>query len=528
MAEPPVESDRSTGWFGQLSETPLFAVLRRIQRQRLTGTLTISREDESRRLFFENGELRSANSSREEHRIGNHLVLWGYISQKELQDALALRRDNQARLDQILVEKGWVTRAVVDAEARRLMEQIVFSTLSWRKGDFCFVNSAGVIDSDIAFSLSVTEMIIEGIRRIPESEQFLASLGDLSSIPTSTENAMSDPASLRLSSEAAYLLSRIDGKTDARTLIQLAPGSRMVGAKILAALIYAGFVEMRLPQKGTAQGPSAPKDEGATFGSETPPVHREEKDEHREFVRNTYRRIDWLSHYDLLGISRNSSPEEIEEACQLRSRLFDPSLQQTPHLADCGRELNVLSQRLRLAREVVGNPSSRADYDRQIDEAHPVILDASMDDTQTRKRRTASAAKLRAWTASRCYEKAKELIEKKDFFPAIQMLSEAVHFVPDSAEYRYLLGTALLKNRMRKQNALDHLQEAARLDPSRADIQASLAGAYLDKGSPQEALGCARRARELDPSNETYGDLERRIEEALQIPRPEGEQESST
>jgi len=516
MSEPSLDSEASTGWFGRLSETPLFEVLRRVQRQRLTGTLTVSKEDQSRRFYFQDGELRTANSSREEHRIGASLVCWGYITRQELEQALAKQRETQERLDQILVESGLITRAVMDAEARRLMEQIVFSTLSWREGDFHFLNNAGRVDPDVAISLPVTEMIMEGIRRIPESEQFLATLGDLSNIPTCVENPAVQAESPRLPPEAAYFLSRIDGKTDAHTLLKLSPDSRMAGAKILSALVYCGLVEMRRPPVEARR--AAPHAHGAAPKAAQPvtPSVSVNREQHRDFVRDTYRRIDWLSHYDLLGIPTNATREEIEDAYRVRSCLVDPALRSRPDLADCGRELDVLSGRLRAARDTLLNPAAREAYGQKIQEAPSFLAEGA-----NGRRSPAPSAKIRQWTASQNYQKAKQLIEAKDFFPAIQMLIEAVHFVPDSPEYRYVLGVALLRNPLWRDAALGHLEEAARLDPSRADIQATLAKAYLEQSSLEKALSCARMALNLASDKGPYRELERRVEEALQLAEAE-------
>ena len=55
----------ATGFRGSLSETPLPQVLRRIFLEGLKGTLSLVHGDETRHLFFEKGELRTATSSRE-------------------------------------------------------------------------------------------------------------------------------------------------------------------------------------------------------------------------------------------------------------------------------------------------------------------------------------------------------------------------------------------------------------------------------------------------------------------------------
>ena len=82
-----------------------------------------------------------------------------------------------------------------------------------------------------------------------------------------------------------------------------------------------------------------------------------------------YRGLDWLSHYDLLGVSRKATQAQIEEAYRDRSLLFDPSLKAHPELVDSWRQLTVLAKWLRVAHGVLSKPQSRQAYDQKIDEA---------------------------------------------------------------------------------------------------------------------------------------------------------------
>lgn len=411
-AGPPPESP---GISGRLSETPLFVVMRRLQREQRSGTLSVIRGDQVRQLVFENGELYAARSSREDHRIGATLVRWGYISEEDLQSALESQQQTHQRIDRVLVEKGLVTRAVVDSEARRQMEQIVFSTLSWPDGAFHFEADTGpVVELDAALSLS-QEMIIEGIRRIPESEQFMELLGDLSGIPTLTRDPMSS-GSLRLLRDALGLISQIDGKSTLRELLDSSSVPGTASAKILYSLLFAGVIEVSPARAKTAFDVPVPdrrkvvsedtdrrkaprrtedlKPEGylydirgggafrkaaltgvLTKASEVeppapvPPKPVPVLHTPRELVLEMHRRLDWLSHYDLLGVSRKATEAEIEEAYRERSRLFDPSLKAHPELVDCWRQLTVLAKWLRVAYGVLSKPESRQAYDQKIEEA---------------------------------------------------------------------------------------------------------------------------------------------------------------
>jgi hypothetical protein len=371
-----------------LSETPLFVVLRKIQRGRLSGTLSIFREEQVRQLFFENGELRASRSAREDHRIGATLVRWGYISEKELVETLDVQKKTRQRIDQILVERGLVTRAVVDSEARRQMEQIIFSTLAWPSGAYHFEANTGPAQLDVAVSFS-EDVIIEGIRRIPESEQFVDLLGDLKAVPRLTRDPMSSRA-FRMLKDAVDVLDHVDGKTSFEELLKHASSnSGSAAAKILYSLMFTGLIEA-IPEDENAEEITKVPVQGPaddTFGDQTLPVSRrasrdaktrlpegppstaEMADPNRRLVLDTYRQLDWLSHYDLLGISRRATQAEIEKAYEKRSVLFDPTYKEHPELRDLFRQLSVLARWLKVANDVLSNPVSRASYDKKIAES---------------------------------------------------------------------------------------------------------------------------------------------------------------
>src|SRR6476646_3108000 len=237
----------AVGFRGSLSEAPLPQVLRRIFLEGLKGTLSLVHGDETRHLFFEKGELRTATSSREGQRIGAFLKRRGWITDQDLSWALeTVAKQGRARLGKILVEKGLVSRQVLDAEMRRLVEEIVFSTFEWEQGEYRFQSSTGVLDPDVALTLSTAAIIVEGIRRLPETDAFLRRLGQPHSVPVLSTDPMSRYQYLPLTPQEAYLLSRIDGILEVDSLLKIAGGaSRAATGKILYGLISCGIVEWK-------------------------------------------------------------------------------------------------------------------------------------------------------------------------------------------------------------------------------------------------------------------------------------------
>jgi len=496
---------KPAGFRGSLSETPLPQVLRRIFLEGLKGTLSLVHGDETRHLFFEKGELRTATSSREGQRIGAFLRRRGCITDTDLNWALeTVAKQGRARLGKILVDRGLVSRTVLDAEMRRLVEEIVFSTFAWDTGEYRFQASTGVLDPDVALTLSTAAIIVEGIRRLPESEAFRERLGDGHGVPILATDPMSRYQYLPLTPQEAYLLSRIDGILEVDSLLKIAGASRAATGKILYGLISCGIVEWK--QEG-AERPASGRGGFHGLNVEVGAEPADRSPGHAELVRNTYRRIDWLTHYELLGVPRDATTEKIAEAYFERSRLFHPDLRHREDLARFEKELVAVFERMKIAYEELSDAERRALYDQSLDAAPASLLmtEAPTTDPEMRKK-----------LAAQNFRRARQLIEEKDYHPAVEMLRAAVRFVPDNAEYRYVLSQVEMKNPNWIDQGLSNLKEAARLDSRRVAYSVEAARALADHGRHQEAEPFARRAVSLDPSPENEELLARIVTGASQ------------
>lgn len=501
----------AAGFRGSLSEAPLPQVLRRIFLESLKGTLSLVHGDETRHLFFEKGELRTATSSREGQRIGAFLKRRGWITDTDLNWALdTIAKQGRARVGKILVDRGLVSRTVLDAEMRRLVEEIVFSTFAWDTGEYRFQASAGVLDPDVALTLSTAAIIVEGIRRLPENDAFRERMGDGHRVPILATDPMSRYQYLPLTPQEAYLLSRIDGILDVDSLLKIAGASRLATAKILYALVSCGIVEWK--QEG-AERPVSGRGGFHGLNVEVAAAPTDRSPGHAELVKNTYRRIDWLSHYELLGVPRDAAPEKVSEAYFERSRLFHPDLRHRDDLARFEKELSAVFERMKTAYETLSDSEKRALYDQSLDAAPASILAPE----------TAVDPEMRKKQALQNFRRAKQLIEEKDYHPAVEMLREAVRFVPDNAEFRYVLSQVELKNPNWIDQGLNNLKEAARLDSRRVGLSVEAARALLDHHRPHEAEPFARRAVSLDPSPENELLLQEVLDVAAAAPAPSTE-----
>jgi curved DNA-binding protein CbpA len=509
MSDPaaPVSPREVPGFRGSLQETPLPQILRRIFVDQLRGTLTLTRGDDVRRLYFDKGELRTATSSREVQRIGSFLRRRGRVTEDDLRWALEeMRRQQGSRLGQKLVERGLLSRAVIDSEMKRLVEEIVFSAFEWESGEYRFEPSTAVLDPDIVLAFSTAAIIVEGIRRLPETPAFRERLGEGTSVLRLARDPMSRYQYLPLAPQEAYVLSRIDGRLPLDALLTIAGSSRASAAKTLYALLSCGLIEWQTDGFDRRESIGTVASLNVEVTNEPPTS----TPGHAELVRNTWRRIDWLSHYELLGVPREATEEEIRRAYLEKGRLFHPDLRHRPDLAAFGRELTAVFERLKVAYEVLGDPAKRAEYDRASEEPEArVFAEEAVVDVEARRQ-----------LAAKNYTYAMKLIDAKDYFPAIELLQEAARFAPDKPEYRFRLGEVEMKNAKWVERGLENLKEAARLAPDRADFQRDTARALLSHGRRREAEPYARRACEIEPGAESNALLQEIAGRATQESAP--------
>ena len=168
-------------------------------------------------------------------------------------------------------------------------------------------------------------------------------------------------------------------------------------------------------------------------------------------------------------------------------------------------------ERLKLANEALSDPARRREYDESLDAAPVPVAVVE----------TASDPAARRHLAQQSFSRARQLIEQKDFHPAVEMLRTAIRFVPDNAEYRIALAQVELKNSLWISKGLENLKEAARLEPRKVHYIRAAARALMQHGRNDEAETFARRVVELDPSEENQELLDQILLGAAAAPAPE-------
>ncbi len=127
---------------GNLEDLALADIMQIISLSKRTGILEIQAEDRRRGVIvFKNGQIASALlSGRGSRTLGEYLVQLGYITQDQLNAALEVQRVQFPRqpLGQILVQKGWISRADLELMIKQQIYRTVYELLQITSGTFRF------------------------------------------------------------------------------------------------------------------------------------------------------------------------------------------------------------------------------------------------------------------------------------------------------------------------------------------------------------------------------------------------------
>lgn len=201
---------------GSLTSFRLPGVLTFLNGTRKTGTLTLTEDGKSAFIFFDEGNLIYAGSDRETFRLGAILLRKRHVTreQHETIDAIVTREGR--RYGEIAVERGILTEAALRDALKMQVSEILYDCFVWKGGTFAFAERMQLPDYAVTIAVDLSNLIMEGARRIEEWEECLRLLPDRSVIFRIVSNPHEEK--ITLTAEEWKILFLING---ARTLEDL-------------------------------------------------------------------------------------------------------------------------------------------------------------------------------------------------------------------------------------------------------------------------------------------------------------------
>lgn len=129
------------GLSGDLEALPLLDTLNVLSRHRRSGPLTLKTESDEITIRFVNGQITSVTTSDQALRIGQILLAQGFVTEEQIEQALALQSaaSNPDRIGDVLVDVGHVTPEQINRAVAAQVEASLVRILTHSRGTFRYV-----------------------------------------------------------------------------------------------------------------------------------------------------------------------------------------------------------------------------------------------------------------------------------------------------------------------------------------------------------------------------------------------------
>ncbi len=157
---------------GTLKTMSLTDLLQFLAAGRKSGTLKFDRGNVSKQVFFENGMIVGSKSNDPREYLGQVLLHYGKVDEKQLQAALDTQRKTGDRLGEVLVQQGFLTEDEVLEMLKTRTLDALYDLFVWEEGDFQFYDDEPLPAHLIVIEVEPTNLIMEGIYRLDELARY--------------------------------------------------------------------------------------------------------------------------------------------------------------------------------------------------------------------------------------------------------------------------------------------------------------------------------------------------------------------
>ena len=286
-----------------------------------------------------------------------------------------------------------------------------------------------------------------------------------------------------------FVLSRVDGSSTARELLQLVPLPQDEAERSLFGLLCTGLIDYLPAEKGLP-APSA--------------EHR------RAEILAAYDALTQRDHFQVLGVSRDASQADLGAAYSLRARRFHPDAHHDPALSDLRERLEAIFERSSVAYEALRRPASRQEYVASLSRVTRSPVPAA-----TPAERAPNPEE-EARKADEVMAMAEERAKDGRLWEAIGLLEGLVTVTSGRFRRRARMRLAELcaQNPRAAKSAEEQLTAVIKENPSDIEARLRLAKLFGERQMPTRAVEYLRQALELEPTHRGALDMMAAVEGA--------------
>lgn len=209
-----------------------------------SGTLGVQHDDSIVMIYFKEGEIIYGYGPRQTYHLGQLLKEKKIISETQLQQAINIQAKNQnsKRLGEILISRSYIDRADLENVVKQQIESLLYSLMAWKTGSFKFYENQFPTEEEIIVTISVENVILEGLRRLDEANMVKEILPDLNDVYTISASQGGRTRRVSLEAGEWNLMALVDGYRSINDILKYSSVEREQALRKLAQLKLAGII----------------------------------------------------------------------------------------------------------------------------------------------------------------------------------------------------------------------------------------------------------------------------------------------
>src|SRR5713101_4177262 len=227
-----------TGLTGNLRTMALADLLQWAAGGRKTGTLCLSGDRLEKRIYFRDGSIVGSSSK----------------------DAFDLQARTKVMLGKILVKKGLLSEGKVVETLRLKAEETIYSLFLWTEAEFRFLEDELPPGDQVAISIKVEDVLMEGLRRYDTSKKIRQVLPHNRVVLRRSARPLPPEIATKAFPKRIYDL--IDGHRVLADVILEAHASEFSVCQVLYVMAQKGYLEVMKgepPRPSRAPAPDTPQ-----------------------------------------------------------------------------------------------------------------------------------------------------------------------------------------------------------------------------------------------------------------------------
>ncbi len=437
--------------------------LRKVYLHKLSGILIFKRQGIQKQLFFQDGELVNAKTNVPEERLGEILFKLGKISDEAHSELERYIEPHQA-VGKTLAQKGLTSqRNVVDGLTYQLRE-ISLGLFPHFDADIAFQETVVSSDQGFAARLNIPYLIEDGIRRMkfhPAIQKFLEKR-----IPFQRDRAFIH----LLTQEEKEMYSQITGSTSTDALWRSIKYNPEFYWKTMFLFYGLNLIDFTDREERT------PAEETRKIEEPVRPDIQEKLEE----VTALMEKLPSLNYYQIFGVAKNASDDEIKKAYFHLARKFHPDRFDRSISAEERVQIEDLFDKITKAYRTLTSGKQRKEYDVKT----PAGPERATKDVNKQ--------------ADIKFRQAKTLFTTGRYEEALIYLEEVTRLIKNKGSYFLLLAMTEVKIPAFRRKAEEHFLKAQELEPWNAETYVGLGILYKQEGMTTKATRQFHKALGLD------------------------------